>query len=788
MPEDPLPLTTDTVNDRIEMTVNQYIDNDQVEQKASEELARAETSISSEGSEELHKKIAQLETTLQLERLKIQTQCDTMERQHAVKQEEAEQTIKVAWEQIEQLTAELNPLKQRKETVERMKQNIQIVEYTGIAREVMHDFLLPRFQYFVSQLRATVPSINDDALDYILTIDLREMYSGYLLRIQGFPAHHVAFKTMFKRVLTLFNCQTSSMEYYKRRLNGILSSINQIFIAVNVRTKSWKAYTEILKRLLHEKSETYKTNFNHYIRSKATSLTERAIVNSSMSPSNELDRFTNNFTTKNSFMNEIDQLKLQAMEEFIQQHVIFRITSLNKKPRPSSIQTLNIFLNRIKDQLRINPDFIGIEMKHFKLIPHLLKQSMIYYSCFLLQLPLFDESVKLLDMIETNIVTTITTSTGSGKSTLLPALLIAEGYDKVLITQPRRFPCTSVANRVNETIMTDINGASEHIAGWAISGEESNQNAPILYLTDGLLKESLLNNENFISVHTEVNKATVFFIDEVHERSVNIDLCLALLARLLTIQPMIRTKIKLIISSATLDLSVPKLFQNISGVNLSQFQLPQIDLLHHVKPVARPNENILDVVQELFKKRQRHDQILCFVNSVPEVHQCCRVLEQLTQGTIRGYPLVQSQSAAEQRSYIEHGSVFFSTTVAETSLTFPSLKYVVDTGMINVPVYDPVTRRTVVRQVRAAESTIKQRRGRLGRTQEGEYYALYDFRAEDQRFPTPQICQLDLSNLEFILRRSPVRHGLHYMRQFLPDKPEPTVLDATLEELVRLGE
>jgi HrpA-like RNA helicase len=374
-----------------------------------------------------------------------------------------------------------------------------------------------------------------------------------------------------------------------------------------------------------------------------------------------------------------------------------------------------------------------------------------------------------------------------GKSTLLPALLIAEGYDKVLVTQPRRFPCTSVSNRVNDTIKTDINGASEQLAGWAISGEESNQNASVLYVTDGLLRESLLNNENFISVHTEVKKATVFFIDEVHERSINIDLCLALLARLLTLQPIIRTKLKLIISSATLDSSVPQLFQRIPGIHLSQFQLPQIGLLHHVRKIARPKENILDVVQELFKKRQRHDQILCFVNSVTEVHQCCRVLEQLTQGTIKGYPLIQSQSAAEQRSYIEHGSVFFSTTVAETSLTFPSLKYVVDTGMINIPVYKPDKRRTVMTKIRAAESTIKQRLGRLGRTQDGEYYALYDFRVEDQCFPIPQICQLDLSNLEFILRRSPIRHGLHHMQEFLPDKPEPAALDATVQELFQLS-
>ena len=371
---------------------------------------------------------------------------------------------------------------------------------------------------------------------------------------------------------------------------------------------------------------------------------------------------------------------------------------------------------------------------------------------------------------------------------MLPPLLIAEGYDKVIVTQPRRFPCTSVSERVNSTIKTDINDASTNLAGWAVSGDEHNRNAQILYLTDGLLKETLLYDENFITTQTKVKKSVVFFIDEVHERSVNIDLCLALLARLLTVQPSIKTKMKIIISSATLDSTVPKLFREKLKGNLGEFQMPQIGLLHPVLKIPRPRENVLDVVQELYKKLHRHDQILCFVNSVSEVHQCCRLLEQLSSGTMKAYPLVQSQSASDQKFYIEHGSVFFSTTVAETSLTFPSLKYVVDTGMVNIPMYDPESKRTVLQEVRAAESTMKQRLGRLGRTQPGEYHYLYDFPAEDKPYPTPHINLSDLTNIEFSLRRSPIKNGLHYMQEFLPDKPTPKAIDATVEDLRRLGE
>jgi HrpA-like RNA helicase len=374
-----------------------------------------------------------------------------------------------------------------------------------------------------------------------------------------------------------------------------------------------------------------------------------------------------------------------------------------------------------------------------------------------------------------------------GKSTLLPALLVAEGYDKVIVTQPRRLPCKLISKRVNETMITNTNASAEKLAGWAVSGEAENSQAKILYLTDGLFKERLLNEDNFLPINIPVKKSIVFFIDEVHERSVNIDLCLALIARILTEQRALRNKIKVIISSATLDSSVAKLFSQIPQINFFEFTIPTMGTLYPVTKFDRPHENILNIVQELYKKRQRHDQILCFVNSASEVNQCCHLLSQISQGSIVAYPLIQSQSSFVQQTYIENGSVFFSTTVAETSLTFPSLKYVVDTGMINIPIYDMNDQRTILTEIRAAESTIKQRLGRLGRTKSGEYYALYDFDPKLKPFPTPQICQSDLISIEFSLRKSPLQDGLNYLKNFLPDKPEQPAIDFAISELTQMG-
>ncbi|CAF3477414.1 unnamed protein product [Rotaria sp. Silwood1] len=162
--------------------------------------------------------------------------------------------------------------------------------------------------------------------------------------------------------------------------------------------------------------------------------------------------------------------------------------------------------------------------------------------------------------------------------------------------------------------------------------------------------------------------------------------------------------------------------------------------LYHVTEISRPNPNILDIVQELYKKCQRNDQILCFVNSALEATENCKLFSDIRGGTINACPLIQSQSAKIQEDNIEQASVLFSTTIAETSLTFPSLKYVIDT-------------------VRAAHSTIKQRLGRVGRTQTGEYYAL----------------------------RSPLKCGLNVMQRFLPDKPSQQSINYTIDALRTLA-
>jgi hypothetical protein len=689
--------------------------------------------------------------------------------------------------QLQQLNEQLSNIQKQENYIKNLSNQIKTIDYNNIQKQIIQRFLTPRFALIYDQLKKSVKNLDQHFIDKIPKILFSENNNTFTVSITGLDDHQKTFKDILKRLIDLYDISEKAKEYYQRHLNRINKTIHQALRQVKSKTQNWKLYSQLLADLLKQKIKDYSNQFNNFIEQKTTEISEKFILDSSISPWNEIQKHTELFIKEFVFQDQIQSLKHQAFQQFITQNISFQRLKVDKKPTDKSIAVLKDFINKVKNTFETEQIYIGHELEHFSLIPYLLQRLMIYYSCFALQLPLFESSKELLGHIENNTVLTISTSTGSGKSTLLPALLIAEGYDKVIVTQPRRLPCNLIAERVNETMTTDTNPHVEKLAGWAVSGAEKNSRAKILYLTDGLLKERLLYDENFLPTNISVNKSIVLFIDEVHERSVNIDLCLALIARVLTIKKELISKIKIIISSATLDASVGKLFQNISHIKFYQFTIPAMGTIHSVTKFNRPNENVLDIVQELYKKRQRHDQILCFVNSVGEVNQCCRLLSDISQGTIVAYPLIQSQHAKTQEFYIEHGSVFFSTTVAETSLTFPSLKYVVDTGMINIPFYDCQSKKTILKEVRAAESTIKQRLGRLGRTKSGEYYALYDFDPKDKPFPTPQICQSDLVNIEFSLRKSPLQNGLNYLKQFLPDKPTQQLIDFTIQELRELG-
>ena len=173
---------------------------------------------------------------------------------------------------------------------------------------------------------------------------------------------------------------------------------------------------DIFNQLFREKSKSYTDRFNDYIREKSKSLIEQVIQGTLASPADELRQQTNSFIRQHELLDEVEGLKQLALEEFVKQYISSQTAKLSQKPRAKAVQTVKVFIDRIKNRLRADPTYAGHKLEKFKLIPDLLKQIVIYYSCFLVQLPLFEYARELLETIEANPVTTITTSTGSGKN------------------------------------------------------------------------------------------------------------------------------------------------------------------------------------------------------------------------------------------------------------------------------------------------------------------------------------------------------------------------------------
>ena len=726
---------------------------------------------------------SELEKKLAIERAKIQSLVNSGEKRNA----EYEQRLQEYKQRIERMEQQKKLNEAKELQIKQLERGVQTIEYTNIQKQIMNDFLTPKNTFIYEHLRQKAGKLDTSIDNRVPQIRTIEINKSCVVTLVGLQVHHDEFKQILKRIQTLLNTIQSAKDYYQRHLNRTMNSIVKgVLSRVQPRTNNWSEYTESFFQLFQNKNIDYKQSFDNYMSDKLESMVEPCISGQLAKPWENIREATNQFIQRRPFSNEISSLKQKALDEFIAKHVHILHAQSRLKANSKSVSIITQFVDKIKNEFRTNSRYQGNELKHFNRIPKLLERLLLYFSCFEVQLPLYESADELLSKIDGHLVTTIATSTGSGKSTLLPALLMAEGYDKVIVTQPRRLPCQLICKRVNETMKIDTGTPARELAGWEVSGAKYNSRAKVRYWTDGLLKECLLYNEKFITDLTNGDSSVVFFIDEVHERSVNIDICLALLAQLLYEKPYLKAKIKIIISSATLDSKVPDLFRQHFKGAVTEFRMPKMGTRFPVETIPRPNENIITVVLEICKKRRQADQILCFVSSERETSQCCSIITEMSRGTVTAYPLVQTQHPNVQQEYIDTGSLFFSTTVAETSLTFPSLKYVVDTGMINIPVYDIKSRRTILREMRAAQSTLTQRLGRLGRTQPGEYYSLYNFEPSKVPYPEPQICQSDLINFEFSIRKSSINQGFSYLKTFLPEPPSTELIDAAIQQLQEL--
>lgn len=392
--------------------------------------------------------------------------------------------------------------------------------------------------------------------------------------------------------------------------------------------------------------------------------------------------------------------------------------------------------------------------------------------------------------------------TGSGKTTQLPKIALALGRERIAHTQPRRIAARTIAERIAEELGSDLGG----VVGYQVRfTDKVGTDTKIRLMTDGILL-------NAIHRDRDLKQYDTIIIDEAHERSLNIDFLLGYLKTLLPRRP----DLKVIITSATIDPeSFAKHFADAKGepapvievsgrtypvelryrplVEEVSIEDPKTKQLKACKTERDLFDAIGDAVGELGKEAP--GDVLVFLSGEAEIRDAADALNGRFRGTGANQrteilPLYGRLSAAEQHRVFERNSsgarrIVLATNVAETSLTVPGIRYVVDAGTARISRYSSRSKVQRLPIEAISQASANQRSGRSGRTSPGIAIRLYseeDFTSRPE-FTEPEILRTGLASV--ILQMLSLGLGEISEFPFLtpPDKRDIRDGLALLEEL-----
>ncbi|MFL6629916.1 MAG: ATP-dependent RNA helicase HrpA [Vitreoscilla sp.] len=375
--------------------------------------------------------------------------------------------------------------------------------------------------------------------------------------------------------------------------------------------------------------------------------------------------------------------------------------------------------------------------------------------------------------------------TGSGKTTQLPKIVLelgrgrANGGGLIGHTQPRRIAASSVAKR----IAFELNSPLGDVVGYKVRFQDRLQpGASVKLMTDGILLAETQTDPLLKAYDTLI-------IDEAHERSLNIDFLLGYLRQILPRRP----DLKVIVTSATIDADrFAKHFGSARG------PAPVIMVSGRLFPVEqrwRPfeesrehglNEAIVDAIDELW--RSGPGDVLVFLPGEREIREAAEKLRGHHPPGVEILPLFARLSQAEQDRVFEQGAaprIVLTTNVAETSLTVPGIRYVVDSGLARVKRYSYRNKVEQLQIEAISQAACNQRAGRCGRVSNGTCIRLFDEKDFEGRpkFTDPEILRSSLAGV--ILRMKSLRFGAVEDFPFLEEPPRKAIADgyALLGEL-----
>lgn len=412
------------------------------------------------------------------------------------------------------------------------------------------------------------------------------------------------------------------------------------------------------------------------------------------------------------------------------------------------------------------------------------------------QLPVSARKDELLEAIRDNQVVVVAGETGSGKTTQLPKICLELGRGvrgAIAHTQPRRLAARTVAERIAEELDVPLGDA----VGYAVRfNDKTSESTLVRLVTDGLLLAQIQRDPL-------LRRYDTIIVDEAHERSLNIDFLLGCIKRILPRRP----ELKLIITSATID---PQRFSRHFGdapiVEVSGRTYP-VEVRY--RPLSLPDaegedgargesgddrdqiDAIGDAVQEL--RRESKGDVLVFLSGEREIRDTADALSGRFGDRLDVLPLYARLATAEQqRVFRPHSKqrVVLATNVAETSLTVPGIRYVVDPGSARISRYSARLKVQRLPIEAVSQASADQRKGRCGRQSDGICIRLYseeEFEARP-RFTDPEILRTNLASV--ILQMAALGLGAIEQFPFLEPPDRRQIRDGVLllQELGALEE
>jgi ATP-dependent helicase HrpA len=411
-------------------------------------------------------------------------------------------------------------------------------------------------------------------------------------------------------------------------------------------------------------------------------------------------------------------------------------------------------------------------------------------------LPVSARRSEILEAIKNNQVVVIAGATGSGKTTQIPKMCLELGRSSIAHTQPRRIAARAVAERIAEELKVDLGD----LVGYQVRfTDKSGAKTKIKVMTDGILLNAMQRNRKLEQYDTII-------IDEAHERSLNIDFLLGYIKQLLPKRP----DLKVIITSATIDPeSFSKHFNDAPIIEVSGRTFP-IEVRY--RPINQDEEDnpdpdasttardyidgILSALDELVLEEK--GDVLVFLSGESEIRDAQEAIQgRITAGSlgtgVEVLPLYGRLSSAEQHRVFETSKVaglkrriILATNVAETSLTIPNIKYVIDAGTARISRYSPAAKVQRLPIEAISKASANQRAGRAGRTSPGVVIRLYselEYEAKSE-FTDPEILRTNLASV--ILQAAQLGLGEITKFPFL-QAPEPRGVKDGLSLLAELG-